>query len=196
MKRYDQTLSEYETASIKTQTSLAMLKFVLCFPIIERISSITAFSFGQNAIFSLGLTAIMLFAAGGVSDGSMTVGDLVAVNGLVFQLSLPLNFLGSVYREVKQSVVDMETMFRLTMVEAAVKVRCEYSSIFLNDCSLSPLMQNKEKALPLNISPENSTIVFDNVTFGYVEGQKILDGLSFTVPTGKKVAIVGGSGCG
>ncbi|CAF0956811.1 unnamed protein product [Rotaria magnacalcarata] len=158
IERYDKTLSEYELASIKTQTSLAMLNF------------------GQNAIFSLGLTAIMLLAAGGISSGSMTVGDLVAVNGLVFQLSLPLNFLGSVYREVKQSVVDMETMFRLTMIQAAVK--------------------DKESATPINIDSESSSIVFDNVTFGYVDGQKILNNISFTVPSGHKVAIVGGSGSG
>lgn len=158
LERYDKTLSEYETASIKTQTSLAMLNF------------------GQNAIFSLGITGIMLLAAGGISDGSMTVGDLVAVNGLVFQLSMPLNFLGSVYREVKQSIVDMETMFRLTMVETSVK--------------------EKDKAKELDISSEHSSIIFDNVTFGYAEGQKILDKLSFVVPSGKKVAIVGGSGSG
>ena len=70
----------------------------------------------------------MLLAAGGIADGSMTVGDLVAVNGLVFQLSMPLNFLGSVYREVRQSVTDMETMFKLTMVEVAVKVKASTGS--------------------------------------------------------------------
>ncbi|CAF0764189.1 unnamed protein product [Didymodactylos carnosus] len=158
IERYGKVLSQYEIASIKTQTSLAMLNF------------------GQNAIFSLGLTGIMLLAASGITDGSMTVGDLVAVNGLIFQLSMPLTFLGSVYREVKQSVTDMETMFRLTMIKSAVK--------------------DKENAPPFQISHTASSIVFDNVTFGYLKEQKILDKLTFEVPSGKKVAIVGGSGSG
>jgi ATP-binding cassette subfamily B (MDR/TAP) protein 7 len=103
-QRYDKVLKKYEDASLKTTTSLAFLNF------------------GQNLIFSASLSAIMLLAAKGIMDGSMTVGDLVVVNGLLFQLSLPLNFLGSVYREIRQSLQDMQHMFNLLSLETTIKV--------------------------------------------------------------------------
>ena len=158
VNRYDQSLQKYEKASLKTTTSLAGLNW------------------GQQAIFSAGLTAMMYLAAQGIMTGTMTVGDLVMVNGLLFQLSIPLNFLGSVYREVRQALIDMTTMFNLLNLDANIK-----SSVG------DPL---------LDITPETSTVTFEDVVFGYVEGKKILDGLSFTVPAGKKVAIIGGSGSG
>ena len=103
-ERYDKVLKKYEDASLKTTTSLAFLNF------------------GQNLIFSASLSGIMLLAAKGIMDGSMSVGDLVVVNGLLFQLSLPLNFLGSVYREIRQSLQDMQHMFNLLSLETAIKV--------------------------------------------------------------------------
>lgn len=104
-ERYDRVLKKYEDASLKTTTSLAALNF------------------GQNVIFSASLSAIMLLAARGIFDGSMTVGDLVVVNGLLFQLSLPLNFLGTVYREIKQSLIDMQNMFNILNLQTAIKVK-------------------------------------------------------------------------
>ncbi|POI33860.1 hypothetical protein CIB84_002388, partial [Bambusicola thoracicus] len=157
-QRYDGFLKMYENASLKTTSTLALLNF------------------GQSAIFSVGLTAIMVLASQGIVAGSLSVGDLVMVNGLLFQLSLPLNFLGTVYRETRQALIDMNTLFTLLSVDTKIK--------------------DKELAPPLQITPQTATIVFDNVHFEYLEGQKILAGVSFEVPAGKKVAIVGGSGSG
>ncbi|XP_024868906.1 ATP-binding cassette sub-family B member 7, mitochondrial-like [Temnothorax curvispinosus] len=157
-ERYDQSLKKYETSSLKTSTSLAMLNF------------------GQNAIFSGALSLIMVLAAQNIVNGTMTVGDLVMVNALLFQLSVPLGFLGSVYREVRQAFIDMQTMFALMTTDTAIK--------------------SKENALRFHVTPDSSEIQFRNVNFQYVEGKPIFNNVSFTISSGKKVAIVGGSGCG
>ncbi|KAK7718037.1 Iron-sulfur clusters transporter atm1, mitochondrial [Botryosphaeria dothidea] len=157
VNRYDKALKAYEQASIKVATSLAFLNS------------------GQNIIFSSALTAMMYLAANGVATGNLTVGDLVMVNQLVFQLSVPLNFLGSVYRELRQSLLDMETLFNLQKVNVAVK--------------------DAPNAQPLAL-PAGGTIRFENVTFGYRPDRPILRDLNLTIPAGKKVSIVGPSGCG
>jgi ABC transporter ATM len=155
--RYDAALKEYEKSSIKVATSLAFLNS------------------GQNLIFSTALTGMMYLGADGVATGALTVGDLVMINQLVFQLSVPLNFLGSVYRELRQSLLDMETLFNLQKVNVSVSE------------------QPNAKALVLSKGGE---IKFENVTFGYYPDRPILRNLSVTIPAGKKVAIVGPSGCG
>ncbi|XP_058833513.1 iron-sulfur clusters transporter ABCB7, mitochondrial isoform X1 [Topomyia yanbarensis] len=157
-QRYDDVLKKYEAASLKTSTSLAWLNF------------------GQNAIFSVALSAIMVMAANEIAQGSMTVGDLVMVNGLLFQLSIPLGFLGSVYREVRQALLDMRTMFTLMGVESAI--------------------QTKENAPPLQVQRETASIEFKDVCFKYKHSNPIFDNLSFSIAAGKKIAIVGGSGSG
>jgi ABC transporter ATM len=155
--RYDKALQQYERNSIKVATSLAFLNS------------------GQNLIFSSALTGMMYLAAEGVASGGLTVGDLVMVNQLVFQLSVPLNFLGSVYRELRQSLLDMETLFNLQKVNANIK--------------------EKPDAKPLVLS-KGGEIKFENVNFAYHPDRPILRNLNLTIPAGKKVAIVGPSGCG
>ncbi|KAG8970233.1 Iron-sulfur clusters transporter atm1, mitochondrial [Tulasnella sp. 419] len=154
--QYDKHLQAYEKSSLKIATSLSFLNS------------------GQNIIFSSALTAMMFLAAQGVMKGTMTVGDLVMVNQLVFQLSMPLNFLGSVYRELRQSLLDMETLFNLTKNHAPLK-----------DTPDMP---------PLALS--GGSIRFENVAFAYHPARPIFRDVSFTLPAGKKVGIVGPSGSG
>lgn len=154
--QYDRHLKDYEKFSTRITTSLAFLNS------------------GQNAIFSSALTMTMFMAAQGVINGTMTVGDLVMVNQLIFQLSFPLNFLGTIYREMRQNLLDMEVLFKLR--------------------EQNPPLEDVPGALPLDF--RGGAIRFENVNFGYHPDRPIFRNLSFTVPAGKKVAIVGPSGCG
>lgn len=154
--KYQSAMTKYEKASIKIATSLAYLNS------------------GQNLIFSSALTAMMYMTCCGVADGSLTVGDLVLVNQLVFQLSVPLNFLGSVYRDLRQSLLDMGSLFSLQKVAGQI--------------------QESPNAKPLQLT--NGEIRFENVTFGYHPDRPILKNASFVVPGGFKTAIVGPSGSG
>ncbi len=155
-QRYDKSVARYEEASVHTYTSLAVLNT------------------GQAVIFTLGLTATMLMCAIGVRNGTNTVGDFVLVNAMMIQLYQPLNFMGMVYREIKQAIIDIEKMFGVIGREAEIK--------------------DAPDAMPLVISA--GTVRFEDVRFAYEPTRPILKGISFEVPAGKTVAIVGPSGAG
>jgi len=136
--------------------------------------SLNGLNFGQQAIIACGLMAVMLMAAFRVADGRMTVGDFVLVNTYMLQVFQPLNFLGFAYREIKQGLVDMEAMFRLLRVEREV--------------------QDKPGAPALRVT--EGEVRFEDVRFGYGPAREILKGVSFTVPPGRTLAIVGPTGAG
>src|SRR5579863_5463656 len=154
--RYDRSMERYEQASVKTYTSLALLNT------------------GQAIIFTAGLTATMLMCAIGVRSGKNTVGDFVMVNAMMIQLYQPLNFMGMVYREIKQAIIDIEKMFAVL--------------------SKPPEIKDIPGARELIVT--SGAVRFDDVRFSYDHDRPILKGLSFEVPAGKTVAIVGPSGAG
>jgi ATP-binding cassette, subfamily B, heavy metal transporter len=160
-QRYDHALARYERAAVRVQVSLNMLNL------------------GQAAIIAIGLTLIMLLAASGMRDGTMTVGKFVVVNTYLIQLYQPLNFLGVVYMTIKQGLVDMEQMFALLRVQREIADK------------------PGANALTAHLSEGSAgAVVFENVHFGYQANRTILKGIDFTVPAGGKLAIVGPTGAG
>ena len=155
-KRYDRSMARYEEASVKSYVSLAVLNA------------------GQATIFTVGLAAVMVMCAHGIQQGVNTVGDLVMINTMMIQLYQPLNFMGMLYREIKQAAIDIEMMFAIL--------------------SRNPEIRDRPGAKPLEI--KRGTIRFENVRFAYEPDRQILKGLSFEVPAGHTVAVVGPSGAG
>lgn len=155
-RRYDRSMERYEQASVKAYTSLAVLNA------------------GQAVIFTAGLGAAMVMCAYGIKSGTNTVGDFVMINAMMIQLYQPLNFMGMVYREIKQAIIDIETMFSILARE--------------------PEIEERAGAKPLKVAA--GAIRFEDVRFAYEPERQILKGLTFEVPAGKTVAIVGPSGAG
>jgi ABC-type transport system involved in Fe-S cluster assembly fused permease/ATPase subunit len=155
-QRYDKSIARYERMSIKTYTSLAWLNA------------------GQAVIFALGLTTAMGMSIAGIESGTHTVGDFVLINAMMIQLYQPLNFMGVVYREIRQSAIDIEMMFAIL--------------------GQHPEVEDRAGAKPLVVT--SGKLLFENVSFHYDPRRVILKDVSFEVPAGKTVAIVGPSGAG
>ena len=154
--RYDKAMGHYEKASVMTYVSLAVLNF------------------GQQFIFAIGLTVVLILCVMGISEGRNTIGDFGMLNLLMLQLAIPLNFMGMVYRETKQAVIDIEAMFLIL--------------------DQNPEVRDQPGALPLAVS--GGHLRFEDVRFHYDPAREILKGVSFDVPPGKTVAVVGPSGAG
>jgi ATP-binding cassette subfamily B protein len=154
--RYDEQMQQWEISAVRSQTSMATLNS------------------GQSIIIAIGVTLLMLLAADGVVKGTMTIGDLVLVNVFMLQLSMPLHFLGFVYREIKNSLADMEKMFRLMDVDREIA-----------DAPNAP-----------SLTLAKAAVRFDKVCFSYEPAREILHEVSFAIPSGQTVAVVGASGAG
>lgn len=155
-ERFDHSMERYEAAATKTWTSLGWLNF------------------GQGLIFGVGMAAVMALSAWEVTRGTQTLGDFVFINAMLMQLSVPLNFIGFIYREIRQGITDIENMFELLNVPAEVR--------------------DRPGAKPLAVA--KGTVRFEDVQFSYDPNRRILKGISFEVPAGRTVAIVGPSGAG
>jgi len=154
--RYDKSIARYERMSVKTYTSLAWLNA------------------GQAVIFTLGLTAAMAMSIAGIKSGANTVGDFVLINAMMIQLYQPLNYMGVVYRDIRQSAIDIEMMFAIL--------------------GQNPEIEDRAGAKPLAVT--SGRLLFENVSFHYDPRRAILKDVSFEVPAGKTVAVVGPSGAG
>src|SRR5918993_1057312 len=154
--RYDRSMERYERASTQTYTSLAVLNS------------------GQAVIFTIGMTIVMALAARDIMRGEASIGSFVLVNAMLVQLYIPLNFMGMLYREIKQSLIDIDDMFLIL--------------------DRNPEIQDRPGAKPLIVT--DGTVRFEDVHFAYVPEREILKGVSFEVPAGRTVAIVGPSGAG
>lgn len=155
-KRFDKSMEGYEKSATQVWTSLGWLNM------------------GQGVIFGIGMTVMMVMSALAVQSGEQTLGEFIYINVMLMQLSIPLNFIGFVYREIRQGLTDLEQMFDLLEIDAEIE----------------------DKSTSKELAIKDGAIRFDNVHFSYDENRPILKGISFDVPAGKTVAIVGPSGAG